>query len=425
MVVVCHACGTEFNELRGLNNHLRYCKAIPEWNARLKRQLQDTEQVEASSSSRDKRTRTTQTRSPPLDLRERSPTPEIGSESGARLGLSPGPSPPVSVSVFGRKRKVPVALRDYLPHSLAGLGAHLHPAPPKPNPLRVPSPTLSSTPEPPVDLEPELDTLITTEPNGFGVYRQYARAPQIDPEDDIMLDDLQNSLETPQASEPVAGGITGFYHPFPNATIFQLLHWFYQRSATKSKADLTSIVRDVIQAEDFNQDDIKDFNADREIARLDEYSKTNSPFLAHDGWREGTVKLQVPNAKSKYMPRSLRSVGFTSVHCLKLSRLHSKALWRKNITGFLSNSFIRLTMGMYVYTVTFTTLMPCLTKMQNSDLYHKILVILRWPLRPFLFGQIQPILLISVRPLSGQFTSSLATFQSIHVASPVRLLPTI
>jgi hypothetical protein len=156
-------------------------------------------------------------------------------------------------------------------------------------------------------LEPEPDThhhaLITTEPNGFGLYRQYTRAPRIDPEDDITLDNLQNLVETPR--ESVSGAITGFYHPFPNATTFWLLHWFYQGSPTKSKADLDSIVCNVICAEDFDQADVKDFSTDRELARLDKYGRTNSPFLAEDGWREGVVKIHVPNTKSKFVSESV------------------------------------------------------------------------------------------------------------------------
>jgi hypothetical protein len=243
-----------------------------------------------------------------VDLQERSPSLEYG--GSGNFGPSYGSSPPVSVSFSGRKRRVPGALKDFLPHSLAGLAAHLRPKP-IPAVLRAPtqSPAASPGPEPPegLYLEPEPDThhhaLITTEPNGFGLYRQYTRAPRIDPEDDITLYDLHNLVETPR--ESVSGAITGFYHPFPNATTFWLLHWFYQGSPTKSKADLDSIVRNVIRAEDFDQADVKDFSADRELARLDEYGRTNSPFLAEDGWREGAVKIHVPNTKSKFVSESV------------------------------------------------------------------------------------------------------------------------
>ena len=79
-------------------------------------------------------------------------------------------SPPAlfsGVSFSGQRRKVPRALKDYIPHSLVGLPSHLRPAPPQPMPpaaLEVPSP--ASIPDP----EPEADTEFITEPNGFGLY---------------------------------------------------------------------------------------------------------------------------------------------------------------------------------------------------------------------------------------------------------------
>jgi hypothetical protein len=103
----------------------------------------------------------------------------------------------------------------------------------------------------------------------------------------------------------VAGTDTAFFHPFHNPTVFRLLQWFYSGSGTKSKADLDSLVRNVILAEDFNPEDVEHFSADRELARLDEYGDIGSPFLADDGWKEGTVKIRVPNAKSKYVSESV------------------------------------------------------------------------------------------------------------------------
>ena len=98
---------------------------------------------------------------------------------------------------------------------------------------------------------------------------------------------------------------TEFYHPFPNASFFRLLKWFYLGSPTKSKADLDSVVHDVMLAHDFKLDDLKTFSADREMARLDNYGSTTTSFFSGDDWKEGSVTVRVPNAKSKFASESV------------------------------------------------------------------------------------------------------------------------
>jgi hypothetical protein len=83
------------------------------------------------------------------------------------LSVPQAPSP-VSVSFSGRKRKVPRALKDYVPHSLAGLPSYLHPAipvPPNPTPAAISAPSPSPSPNP--ALEPDI---LRTNPNGFGLH---------------------------------------------------------------------------------------------------------------------------------------------------------------------------------------------------------------------------------------------------------------
>jgi hypothetical protein len=123
MTVHCYACGQEYSDSRGLAVHSRYCREKENWKARLKRVLEDKELVVSASA---KRTRI----SPPLDSQD-----VHGSGVGGTAlpeDTAPEPprdSPPPSVSFSGRRRKVPRALQDYLPHSLAGLPPHLRPPP--------------------------------------------------------------------------------------------------------------------------------------------------------------------------------------------------------------------------------------------------------------------------------------------------------
>jgi hypothetical protein len=306
MVAACHACGREFLNSRGLTHHFRHCREIINWESQLQHRLDHLEDEDLSQAAKRARIGS------PVNLEHEQPSIlDDGTESGpslsgvysGHLDVPPSASgPPASFSLSGRRRKVPRALKDYLPHSLAGLGAHLRPAAPAsltPKPSEPQPPSLEPTPEP----EPEPGMLVTTDTNGFGLYREYTRAPIVDPEDNTTLEDLCSLTETPQESN--TGTDTAFFHPFLNASVFRLLDWFYSGSATKSKADLDSLVHNVILAEDFKLEDVKHFSADREMARLDEYGNTGSPFLAKDGWKEGSVKIRVPNAKSKFASESV------------------------------------------------------------------------------------------------------------------------
>ena len=55
------------------------------------------------------------------------------------------------------------------------------------------------------------------------------------------------------------------FAPFLNATVFQLMDWFYSGSSAKSVAELQSLVNDVLLAQDFKLSDLTDFSARHEL----------------------------------------------------------------------------------------------------------------------------------------------------------------
>ena len=294
----CLDCSRSFTELRGLSTHLRYCS-----EARRKRK----EESEGLSSA-SKRAR--------YGNFETSPDPDLGFNEGAAVtDVAPEivealPESPLAsftgVSFSGRRRKVPRALKDYIPHSLVGLPSHLRPAPPKPMPpaeLEVPSP--ASMP----DAEQNPDTEFTSEPNDFGLYRKYTRKPQTDPEDILTLADLADD-DMPEQHHPDAAATetpcssVDFFHPFPNAMVFRYVNWYLGTSGTLSAADLDRLARHVISSDDFNCEDLRNFSAARELARLDKHGSSDIPFAAKDGWKAGSVTLHVPNSKHKHASES-------------------------------------------------------------------------------------------------------------------------
>ena len=90
-----------------------------------------------------------------------------------------------------------------------------------------------------------------------------------------------------------------FYAPFRNPTIYRLMDWFYNCSITKSLLDLNQLVKNVLLAPDFAQEDLKDFNATKENEVMDTYkeepnSTSPSPFEFDDTWIKGSVEIPLP-----------------------------------------------------------------------------------------------------------------------------------
>jgi hypothetical protein len=216
----------------------------------------------------------------------------------------------VSVSRAGRKRRAPQVLRDFLPTSVSGLPSHIARPPP-----RKPPETLPAYEDPidnPIIPEPLHEpTVLDIEPNHFGVFRRYTTKPCTDPEDELTLDSFCDAptlatvhSQNPQSENPLC--IFGnklknnFFAPFLNATVFRLMKWFYDKTATVSSAALDRLVHDVILAEDFNPEDLRDFSAARELKRLDEYDSTGEEFSANDGWQHASVSISLPHERSKF-----------------------------------------------------------------------------------------------------------------------------
>ena len=294
----CHTCGRNFDELKGLSTHKRFCKVSH------KREKADSKGPGLESAL--KRTRHTHSSQDP-ELDANKGTSMVVTDIAPDMEVTPE-SPPVSVSFSGQRRKAPRALKDYLPHSLVGLPLHLRPPPPRSMP-----PTESEAPSqvPAPDPEPEADSEFTTEPNGFGLYRQYIRKPRADPEDNARLGDLvddsmpeQSQSEASLTETPPATSVD-FFYPFPNETVYRCAKWFLGASGTLSTAEFDRLIRDVILSDGFNPEDLRNFSAAQELARLDQYGTTDVPFTAKDGWKNGSVTLHLPKSGRGYASESV------------------------------------------------------------------------------------------------------------------------
>ena len=73
------------------------------------------------------------------------------------------------------------------------------------------------------------------------------------------------------------------------------MSWFYNGSNAKSIGDLQSLVNDVILAEGFDPDDLKDFNVSRELKHLGAYATAGPRLSPKDGWKKASIYLHLPS----------------------------------------------------------------------------------------------------------------------------------
>ncbi|KAI1787852.1 hypothetical protein LXA43DRAFT_1097859 [Ganoderma leucocontextum] len=183
--------------------------------------------------------------------------------------------------------------------------------PPISNPPHQPPATPSPTPSP-------LEETYRTEPDAFGIFREYTRRPLRDPEVDAMLESVCDApgLETPPEQEApkyksiawitrsVAIAVnptstTPDYGPFTNASQFRLVDYFYGRSDSKSLDALDDLIS-VIRSPAFSPDDIDGFSAKKAEHALDVWVNPSGVFSEDDGWGQANVEIPLPKTGAKY-----------------------------------------------------------------------------------------------------------------------------
>jgi hypothetical protein len=91
-------------------------------------------------------------------------------------------------------------------------------------------------------------------------------------------------------------------------TIYRLMTWMNSGSLRKSEAEVSRLVKDVIQADDFNPRELDRFSVRRSLRALD-LSGENATATFPDDWQETDITLDIPS-KSADEPRSFNVRGF-------------------------------------------------------------------------------------------------------------------
>lgn len=121
-----------------------------------------------------------------------------------------------------------------------------------------------------------------TAPDPFGLWHVYSQGqPSFTPDIYFSLEHIINNPESAQfpLPEPDTPSLLPspatdnepkpVYYPFKNSTTYNLVQWYHKGSSTKSISQVNSLVKNVIQAPEFDVTHLKNFEALREIKHLD------------------------------------------------------------------------------------------------------------------------------------------------------------
>ncbi|KIJ58628.1 hypothetical protein HYDPIDRAFT_102299, partial [Hydnomerulius pinastri MD-312] len=187
----------------------------------------------------------------------------------------------------------------------------------------------------------------------FGIAREYRHRPSYDPDAFVLADQLSNvqSSSTDETSSSAADS-TPKLPPWPWKTmgIWRLMMWMLTGSRQKSETEVTRLVNEVLQAKDFDIQDLQGFNAHTEMKRFDtsETSLAEHDAFRKDGWKESAVDILVPtrehntngNGQLFTIPGLLHR-PLTAVICAAFAEKAArwfhltpfKRIWRSSSTG--------------------------------------------------------------------------------------------
>jgi hypothetical protein len=215
-------------------------------------------------------------------------------------------------------------------------------------PMIDPQPTSSSSVIPRVFIH--VFDSFWTQFNKFGIVHAYRHCPSHDPDSFLNVDELSRSCE-PIVPNP-AEGCRDYSPPWPwsNMSIWHLMTWKETGSNLKSNSEVTWLVHDVLQALDFDIQDLSLFNTSRHTSQIDATQKVIPPDVVFgiDGWKHTMVEISVPTKEKKkegngrtfsvdglqYRPilNVVRAV-FAEASSKSFHLMPFKKIWKSPITG--------------------------------------------------------------------------------------------
>lgn len=152
------------------------------------------------------------------------------------------------------------------------------------------------------------DTLQTTF-NSFGICRVYPRRPSFEPNKFIPSSLLARSCPVIVQGPDSQAQVLPPPYPFPNMSVYRLMTWMYSGSHQKSQTEVQRLVKEVIQADEFDVKDLEGFSVRRSLRQLDN-GDGGEKIAFPDDWVEVDVTIDIPT-KSRYEePQKYTIPGF-------------------------------------------------------------------------------------------------------------------
>jgi hypothetical protein len=144
-----------------------------------------------------------------------------------------------------------------------------------------------------------------------GLCRKYPRRPSFEP--DKFIPPSLLAISCPMTTDTLvhdpANGVSAPPFPFSNMTIYHLMTWMNSGSHQKSEAEVMRLVKDVIQAEDFNLKELDGFSVRKTLRALDNHDGKGTVTFPDD-WSETDITLEIPTRSKEDSFTSFRIPGF-------------------------------------------------------------------------------------------------------------------
>lgn len=177
--------------------------------------------------------------------------------------------------------------------------------------------------------------------NMFHILREYHHRPSYDPDSHIQPEDLANFPVDSATSE---GSALVNEHrpppwPFDSMSKYLLMNWFHSGSNQKSEGEVNRLVKEVINAPEFDPAELIGFNIRQGNRTLDEVHTKNhqerTPFSSGE-WREVSVDIEIPVPIRNAVPKIFRVPGlyFRSITSVIRDTWSSTTSRRFHLTPF-------------------------------------------------------------------------------------------
>ncbi|KIJ23072.1 hypothetical protein M422DRAFT_276427 [Sphaerobolus stellatus SS14] len=196
-------------------------------------------------------------------------------------------------TVMKRTRRPTRKILDMLPEGPAPLPP-LSPVPqPEPEEFRRSYVQLSNR------VRLRLVNTVRTMSNSFGLSRIYYGKLTTIPDENLGIEELSGKFVSEQSEQGADGPfslsqtIKGAIYPYPNLSSWRVGNWFWTQGETKLKAGLKSLVDNVILAEDFDREELRDVSWDAIDEKLAKGKGVTKASLV-EGWQESSVEILMP-----------------------------------------------------------------------------------------------------------------------------------